>query len=304
MDICKILTDWFGIQGKIEVNLLRDGSDNSTFIISIFGENRYVLRISKRLTNLNYKFECAILRQFLQEKAPVESIVDMQIIKGEVFVLFQFVNGTHLVIDKDNKPDLDKVGLAGQKLGIIHTIGQKIAMPMRPSRDIFTELNKIIINKIQFIQLFENSRDFVKTVEDYVCWGKKQKDIVGFIHNDYRSGNVLFENNEATVIDFDWSCFGPLIKDVALGAVEWSFPDGATEYWQEVFEAFVFGYNSKTSIKIDINAHLYKWTAFACLSDASTYFLDLMSEEKKESKLPLRSYMLKKFKFFNSMSIA
>lgn len=301
MDICKILTNQFGIQGKIEAHLLQEGSDNSSFRISILGENRYVLRVSKRLTNLNYKFEYEILKQLSQRDAPVGSIINVQIIKRKVFVLFQFIAGKHVLINKDTKPDLNKAKLAGHTLETIHNIGQKITIPVSPSRDIFTELNKVVVNKTRFIQLFENGNDFVKTVEDYINWGKKQKDIIGLIHNDYRPGNIFFENNKPIVIDFDWSCVGPLTKDIALGAVEWSFPDGAAEYWQEVFEAFIFGYNSKATIKIDINAHLYKWAAFACLSDASTYFSDLMLEE--ESKLPLRSYMLKKFKFFDSMSI-
>ena len=135
-----------------------------------------------------------------------------------------------------------------------------------------------------------------------MAFARSRQEPTSLIHNDYRPGNVFFDTNErlAGIIDFDWSCVGPTIKDVALGALEWSFPDGATEPNFQLFDSFLEGYNSTADQTQERNRNLYEWIAFAALSDAATYFCDLVAEDPAE-KRKVASYMYGKYKFFTGL---
>ena len=104
------------------------------------------------------------------------------------------------------------------------------------------------------------------------------------------------------VLDFDWSCVGPLVKDLALGVVEWSFPDGSTEPWKDILNEFLRGYNTTSPEKWNFNYDFKRWIMFACLSDACTYFADLMND-KNNNKKEIKSYMYNKYLFFERIKL-
>jgi len=117
------------------------------------------------------------------------------------------------------------------------------------------------------------------------------------VHNDYRPGNVFFGGDKVSaILDFDWSCKGPAIKDVAHALCEWSFPDAAKRHWQDVFDTFLKGYNQMAKNKIKLDNNLYRWICFSCLSDTATYFTDFANENT--FKKIASSYMYQKFLYF------
>jgi thiamine kinase-like enzyme len=100
-----------------------------------------------------------------------------------------------------------------------------------------------------------------------------------------------------SLIDFDWSCPGPFIKDVALALVEWSFPDGGIQPREDIIVAFLSAYNKNSPVKIIKDNNLYNWIKFSCLSDTATYFCDRIDSENPKRDIS-KSYMYQKYQYF------
>lgn len=216
--------------------------------------------------------------------------------------MFDRIQGESLVVDQEHKPSLDAVHNAGLALGQLHTITEDVQIPHKRTRNIYTEVNRISTNKQKFAGMFEDGEDFAQKVATLTEELQSEDQPSGIIHNDFRPQNTLFKGDELqAVIDFDWSCDGHLIKDLGLALAEWSYPSGAPEAWEDVFDTMLIAYNKTAPHKIEKSDQLYRWIAFACLSDACTYFADVMEKtHTNDEKLKLRSYMYTKYKYFSS----
>lgn len=287
------------------INIIRESSDNKVFVIG--NKNKKILRISKRLPIEDIKFEYEAIKFFSNKGVPVPEIVKSKtggfyiLINGMVAVLFDFLYGQHVKIDKNHLPNKIQAYNAGKKLGLMNKVASEFKSTLPRKRTIFSELERV--NKFSniFIDRFEGGKEFVNQVEEAIKFGKIQNEISGLIHNDYRPSNVFFNNNKLVgIIDFDWSCIGPLAKDLALALVEWSFPDGAIEPDSEIFDSFLEGYNSVSINKWIKGKKLYSWIKFAVLSEAATYFCDLIRDNDSIERIT-KSYMYKKYLFFSKI---
>lgn len=288
------------------VILLRESGDNLVYVV---GENnKKILRISKRLPVEDIKFEYEAT-EFLSKSDVVvpkwmmtKSDDFYTLIGGNVAVVFDFLEGHHIEVDKDHLPTQIQTYNAGKGLGLMSKASIGFISTSPRERNIFSEFERVISISDIFTDKFEGGQDFVDQVKIAIQFGKSQNESVGFIHNDYRPSNVFFNNDDKLtgIIDFDWSCVGPVIKDLALAIVEWSFPDGATEPNFKIFDSFLDGYNSVSNHKWQKDERLYSWIKFATLSDASTYFCDL-ADDPNSTKRIIKSYMYRKFRFFSDL---
>lgn len=287
------------------VSLLRESGDNEVFVVG--EKEKKILRISKRLPIEDIKFEYEATKRLSDGGVIVPQWVMTKAgdfyttIDGKVAVLFDFLNGHHIEVDKDHLPTKEQAYNAGRGLGLMSNAAASFTSSSPRKRNIFTELERAVALIDVFSEQFEGGKDFVEQVKKAITFGKNQTEIEGFIHNDYRPSNVFFNEKDefAGIIDFDWSCAGPVIKDLALAVVEWSFPDGATEPDFEVFDSFLNGYNSVADKKW-IKEELYPWIRFATLSDAATYFCDL-ADDPTSTKRIIKSYMYRKYLFFSNI---
>lgn len=282
---------------------IRESADNIVYRIN--AREKKILRISKRLPIEDIEFEFNIFEHLSNNNFPVPKWNKTK--EGKIFaqcgntiaVMFDFLEGYCVKVDKDNLPNKVQAQTAGRSLALLHNISLDFKIDLPRKRNIFFELERAIGKKKIFISEFEGGQKFIEQVEEAIKFGKKDKNVTGLIHNDYRPDNVLFNNdNEISgVIDFDWSCMGSIIKDLALGITEWSFPDRKKEPDWELFDAFLDGYNSVAKNKYEKGASLYSWIKFTTLSDACTYFCDSMNESDFIKKIG-RSYMYRKYLFF------
>lgn len=286
--------------------LLRESSDNLVYLIG--EKSKKILRISKRLPVDDIRFEYEATEFLSKSGISVPKWLTTKtsdfytLIDNNVAVLFDFIEGHHIEVNKDNLPTQIQAYNAGKGLGLISNASAGFTSTSPRQRNIFSEFDRVISMSEIFINKFEGGQEFVDQVKEMINFGKKQNESVGFIHNDYRPSNVFFNDNDELVgiIDFDWSCIGPIIKDLALAIVEWSFPDGSAEPDFKIFDSFLEGYNSATKNKWQKDERLYSWIKFATLSDASTYFCDL-ADDPDSTKRIIKSYMYRKFKFFSNL---
>lgn len=306
-EISKVLKE-YNLSEESPINLLRESADNTVYVV---GENdKKILRVSKRLATKDVVFEYEAIKHlgengisvahWLTTKAGKEhSLVD-----DRVAVLFDFLPGNHINIDNDHLPTQTQAYSAGAGLGRMSNAASTFSSNASRTRNIYSELERVLSLEKIFVENFDGGVEFVAHVKEALKFGRAHDEIVGFIHNDYRPSNVFFdENNNVTgIIDFDWSCMGPIIKDLALAIVEWSFPDGAVEADMALFQKFLDGYNSTSNQKWKKDEKLYSWIKFATLSEASTYFCDL-AEDPTSTKRIIKSYMYRKFVFFSQVGM-
>ena len=308
MDLEKIKTIFlknYSFCEKPNIELLREGPDNDVFLVKDEEGNKMaVFRMGKREVGDDVIFELQWLSYFHKKGLPVPEIIKTKEGKdffiddeGKVGVAFKYVKGFPIKIEKDKKPNLDLVGKAAIFLAKIHNLSFGIKFNLSRKRNIFTEVDRALAIAEKLIKYQEGGKELIEKLNFYKNFAQKNFNNHYLIHNDYRAGNVFFDNGQVSaILDFDWSCIGPSVKDLALALVEWSYPDGAEKHFEDVFVTFLESYNQEAENKIKKDNNLYSWICFSCLSDASTYFADLVSQNiyKKTSSC----YMYKKFLYF------
>ncbi|MFH1049242.1 MAG: phosphotransferase [Patescibacteria group bacterium] len=303
--IKKILKEYNLIETE-PIKPVRESMDNAVYVIG--DKDKKILRISKRLPFEDIRFEYEATSYLFKNDLPVarwllnRSGDFYTLIDGAVAVMFEFLNGHHILIDKDHLPTLAQAFNAGKELGLMSNVAAGFNPSSPRKRDIFTEFNRVISVSDIFIKNFEGGKEFIAQVKAAMEFGKSQIEVNGLIHNDYRSGNILFNGSDSVsgIIDFDWSCMGPIVKDLALAVVEWSFPDGRIEPDWKLFDVFLAGYNSIAKNKYEKGVFLYSWIKFACISDSCTYFCDLANDINSTTKV-IKSYMYRKYLFFSNL---
>jgi aminoglycoside phosphotransferase (APT) family kinase protein len=204
-------------------------------------------------------------------------------------------------MSQDTPIPIKAVTSAARALAKIHEVsrGHKIDLPR--SRNIFTEMQRALAVASDIEENVPGGKQFIKEVKEYELWAKEYEFTPVLVHNDYRVGNILFDDTEevTAVIDFDWCCLGPAIKDVAHTLIEWSLPDKSPKHFKEVFEAFLKAYNGAVSDPIMDDNILYRWICFVALSDACTYIVDRLNSG--EIKAIGSCYMYRKFEYFKTM---
>ena len=299
----------FEVDASAPIVSLRESSDNAVFVVEKNGKKK-VLRLSKRLPIGDVVFEYEAIDHLAKGGALVTRFLPALsgeyyvVVDGAVAVLFDFLEGHHAEADKDHSPTSLQAFEAGKGLAGVHNIGRSFKPSSPRRRTIFSELERATSLEKIFIEQFEGGKDFIDQVRVAIKFGNAHLKDIGLIHNDYRPGNVFFGDVDrlAGIIDFDWSCLAPIMKDIALGVLEWSFVDGtaaAPDF--KIFDSFLDGYNSIADIKQEKDSELYSWIAFAALSDASTYFCDRV-EDPAVAKRIGSSYMYRKYQFFLSLS--
>ena len=287
--IKKILREYNLIETET-VKLLRESMNNIVFTIG--KKNKKILRISKRLPIKDIKFEYEAMEYLSKNGLHVAKWLPNRfgnfytIIDGSVAVMFEFLNGSHASIDKKHYPTSFQAFNAGHELGLMSNVATKFHPSFSRNRNIFTEFKRVISISDIFVKDFKGGEKFINQVKEEIEFGENHKEKIGLLHNDYRSGNILFNSSDNVngLIDFDWSCMGPVVKDLALAVVEWSFPDSKSEPNWRLFNKFLAGYNSIAKNQYDKNNLLYSLIKFATLSDACTYFCDIASDSNSTKK--------------------
>ena len=303
----KIL-EQYNIFEKTPIVFIRESSDNAVY--SIGDKNKHILRISKRLSLSDVQFEFEAMEHLSKARVALPQWVKTK--DGNFYastpeiptaVLFEFLEGVHAERTKEIMPTLAQAQEAGKNLAMLHNAGLDFSSESPRSRTIFSELERVIMNKDIFISQFEGGNEFVREVQEAIVFAKTHFEPKGFIHNDYRVGNVFFqkENPEKIkgIIDFDWGCVGPLSKDFALGVVEWSFVSGASMPDEKVFDAFLNGYNSVAIHKQTKGNDLYQWIWFSGLSDTATWLCDNINTPDFIKRVN-RSHMYQKAQYFKA----
>ncbi len=285
----------------ISADLIHQGKDNDVYVLNDQNRKKYVWRIGKRREK-NFDFEVELLRNL--ERSGFEAPRMILSKNGRSGSLFDFIEGRQFEKVSGEMLADGKIEAGGRKLGQLHRITHSMQINKESNRTIFTEFERLLKIDIKNLERFNGYEVLRGQVEKFYAEGKKaaQKSNLAFgiIHNDYRIQNLIFTNEGSYLIDFDWACSGPLIKDVGLALAEWSLFAPESGPSKEAIEQFLTGYNSVAPFRVDFNSDAIFWICFACLSDACTFFADIIEERYlgKEINAIRQCRMYIKFRFF------
>lgn len=288
------------------VELLRESSDNRVYVIG--NANRKILRVGKKLSVPEIFFEHEVLTTLRGSGVPVpEWVVTksgdiyVETVEGEVAVMFGFMDGYHAGFDNENSMT-EHAFTAGATLGKIAKAGEDFIPEHARARTVYSELERALTHRRELEESLEGGVELIQTIENFIELTKEHDGSFGLLHNDFRPGNVFFTDPKTVsgVIDFDWSCMGPLIKDLAHGAMEWSFKDGANGPDEVAFKNFIAGYNSTASNPFTDLKEIYLWAAQSALADTATFFCDRLNTDSAVRKVS-SSYMYQKYLYFSKL---
>lgn len=302
----------YGLDKSAVFELVHDGIDNNIYILDA-NDKKYVLRESKRSeVNKNIDFEIKLLLALFQASLsaprPIASRNNKYYINidNRCFTLFDYIEGHQFENISNEMLSKNIIGLGGKKLGELHNITKNINIGVDSKRTIFTEFERLLSVPKEKLAQFDGYIEFLEHVKKFYADAKKlmqdKKTIFGIIHNDYRIQNLIFskDNANVSIIDFDWSCHGPFLKDIGLAIAEWSIFDSKKGPSRKAIQQFIDGYNSAGPMRIEYNQELLFWICFSCLSDACTFFSDVL--ESRHSNLSINKVeqcrMYKKFKYW------
>lgn len=284
----------YGLSNEAHFTLLRDAIDNIVYKITT-PDQSYVARISKSDKQAGMQFEAEVLAH-LAPTVPVPQLVPTQsgashlTVDGQTMTLFVWLPGESLEVDTDHKPSLLLTSQAGQLLGKIHAASNTFHPESQSSRAIDTEIQAALARSTYIEQNFEGGITYMKELRDSVDWVNSVDHNGGILHLDYIPSNLLVDGDTITgVLDFDWSCVGPFGKDLGLALAIWSLPDGADAHWDDVFMAFLNGYNQTASQQFARNDYLQRWISHVLLSETAMFLNDLndKNEYEPESGKPI-----------------
>ncbi len=302
---------------KVEsVGLVQVSDDNLLYKV-FSGSDNFAVRFGKRGNKEDVGFETVLLKHLESKNVPASIVVltnqseDVWEYEGYVSVIFEWIDGIHVNLDVGISPSLEQLYSAGRALAYLHNANLSFDAPVYRKRTIYTEFERFLSEKDFVTQFFSNGFEIMKWAEELIEFAQDNNEKQIVIHNDFRHHNVFYDsgnNNEVkAIIDFDWACTGPAIKDLALALVEWSFPDGDNKHNDDALKALLKGYSDNISSGLQLNTKdLSKWMQFACLSDAATHWCDsIIPFAKKDNSVEerLKSYMLGKAKYFRDNSI-
>jgi len=288
----------------VNIKRLREGVDNNVYLIETDAYQQYVLRESKRTSLLQHNddllFETTAISFLHSRGIPVASVIPTKDTStffkhdSTFYVLFEYKPGISPQCSKDFSSAVPE---AACYLAQIHNLTPPPHLPKR-SRTVFTELERVMACKKTVEEKIEGGVGYVQEVEEVLNRATAYSNNTGFVHNDYRSGNILVNDGRVSaILDFDWICIGPCAKDIGLAIVEWSFPDNKTVPDQSIIKKFILHYNKNARHPAD-KATLQFWVSFACLSETATYLIDML--ESSVYKKVQGSFMYQKYQYFNT----
>lgn len=301
--LAEIVSKYIQVE-QLPVTLLRESSDNRVYAVG--NTDKKILRIGKKLSAPEIFFEHEVLTTLKSSGVPVpEWVVTkfgdiyVETAEGEVAVMFGFVDGYHP--GHDNKDSIaEHAFTAGATLGMIARAGESFVSEHSRARTVYSELERALTYRKELEESLEGGVEIIQEIEKIIELTKEHGGSFGLLHNDFRPGNVFFSDSKTVsgVIDFDWSCMGPLIKDLAHGAMEWSFKDGANGPDENAFSNFIAGYNSTASNTFTDLKEIYLWAAQSALADTATFFCDRLNTDSTIKKVS-SSYMYQKYLYFS-----
>jgi len=303
----------YGLLGPLIFEQIHNGPDNDVFVVIDSNNTKYALRQSKRLGK-NIAFEIELLtvlaRSGFSSPQPIPTKSNKYLVNAGTtqLVLFTYIQGTQIMKLELEHFQSDFIERGARKLGELHHLTNGLQLDAVPTRTLFTEYDRFLKLDADKLKQFKDYETFLDQAKNFYKEAKSriesEKEFYGIIHNDYGIQNLIYTDSNCFIIDFDWACYGPLLKDLGFAIAEWSMYTRNTDLSQKAIERFIKAYNETAPQAVLYDKDLTFWVCFACLSAACTFLTDIAEGRSIYTDKTITNvdqcYMYRKFKYFYS----
>ncbi|MCE5172749.1 phosphotransferase [Paenibacillus profundus] len=307
----------FELEGyEIQLIPAHEGGRNVVYTCEKEGEDAKILRIAFLPDRSREDFlgEVEYIRYLFEHGGSVSDVFSSR--KGNLleeithnnhtfFVcLFEKAKGKMLVENnyryREGAPITEYYYNCGKVLGKLHQIS-KGYMPVHRRHHFFDKFNTEYIDKLlpdSLSLLKEKLVELLNTLEGL----DRNQETFGMIHFDYNDGNysIDFDTGQITVYDFDNSCFGWYMYDLAdlwRGAVGWiQFePDAGKrkKFMDDYFKIVLEGYRSETKIEDSMLDKLSLFIKVTLMENIVERFKDMRDNGEEPECDEELSYLIK-----------
>ena len=273
-DTCLVplVSELYGLEGyDIRRYEAHDGGRNVVYICEKKGVDAKIIRIAflNDRSREDFLGEVEYIRHLSAHGGSVSDVISSQ--KGNLLeeitlnnhtyyvCLFEKARGKKLVENnyqyREGVPITEYYYNCGKVLGKLHQLSKGYT-PTHSRYHFFDKYNAQYINKLipdSFALLKKKLGKLLKTLEGL----DQSRESFGMIHFDYNDGNytIDFDSGQISVYDFDNSCFGWYMFDLAsvwsngVGWIQFE-PDAGKrkKFMEDYFQTILEGYRSETRI--------------------------------------------------------
>ncbi|AKB81400.1 hypothetical protein MSBR3_0822 [Methanosarcina barkeri 3] len=270
----------YGLEGhKIKPIQPHDGGRNVVYTCEKEGLSAKILRISflNDRRREDYLGEMEYVRYLFDNGGSVSNVIsslngnlleEIDYNNHRFFVcLFEKAKGKMLVENnyryREGIPITEYYYNCGKVLGKLHQLSKKYT-PIHHRYGFFDRFNEGCIDELipdTLALLKAKMKELIKTLDSF----DRNSETYGMIHFDYNDGNysIDFDNGQIMVYDFDNSCFGFYMYDLAdlwthgVGWIQFEpNADKRRKFMKDYFETVLAGYRSETRIDDSMLARL------------------------------------------------
>lgn len=267
-----LVSELYGLEGyEIKPVKPHDGGRNVVYTCEKEGTDTKILRICflNDRSREDFLGELEYVRYLFEHGGSVSDVISSR--KGNLLeeithnnhtffiCLFKKAKGKMLAENhyryREGAPITEYYYNCGKVLGKLHQLS-KAYTPVHRRYSFFDKYNVEYIEKLipgSLLLLKEKLVELLKTLEGL----NRNRESFGMIHFDYNDGNysIDFDTGQITVYDFDNSCFGWYMFDLAsiwgngMGWIQFE-PDAdkRKKFMEEYFETVLAGYRSETRL--------------------------------------------------------
>ncbi|AJS61686.1 aminoglycoside phosphotransferase [Paenibacillus sp. IHBB 10380] len=307
----------FGLEGyEIQRIPAHDGGRNVVYTCEKEGEGAKILRIAFLHDRSREDFlgEVEYIRYLFEHGGSVSDVVSSR--NGNLleeithnnhtfFVcLFEKAKGKMLVENnyryREDAPISEYYYNCGKVLGKLHQISKGYT-PVHRRYSFFDKFNAEYIDKLipdSLSLLKEKLVEILNTLKGL----DKNQETFGMIHFDYNDGNysIDFDTGQITVYDFDNSCFGWYMYDLAdlwthgVGWIQFEPDDGKRKkFMEDYFNTVLAGYRSETRIEDSMLDKLPLFIKVTLMENILGYFEDMQNDSEETECEGELSYLIK-----------
>jgi len=218
---------------------------NKKYIIRFNSEDERNIRdIEEEIKLLNY-----LLSKSIRTANPILSRNDKYVERKETIygtfysVVFQYISGDQYEIED---LDLDSFYQWGKCLGHLHNTTKELPGETQIKRKSQKQLFKEIIEKYPPENGIENEE--INKINIWLNSLSRDQESYGLIHYDFELDNLIWNERELSIIDFDDSVYSWFIADIAY-ALRDIFDEGYNiDLSDKRYIKFINGYREKTNL--------------------------------------------------------
>jgi Ser/Thr protein kinase RdoA (MazF antagonist) len=279
MNVEEILKNEYGIDvesyERIDAGVINDNYHVKT------RNGDYLLKNYKIDEKEKVEFEIDIYKKLEENNFPspriVKNLDNLLYNDDGLYILFDYINGEMLT--RIDKITVRKVGgLLGEKHEIFSDYNHQVELTTWEPRDI----EEILYSDYEKVENrdFKDSRVFVSFIKDEFSKLKLAESLLsGITHQDVKPENIIENNGEISLIDFNNCYYGVLLYDV-MTFVIWALFNSEGRLNVSLFREYLMAYGDKRELtKIEIDS-IFEALKFRLLREAYVWPYRWLDEKK------------------------